>query len=130
MSVGASGRGDGASNGDALGIVKSTQGADRGRQTVHKRSRSERTTVTVELGQVEVEGKGELVGRDTRRTHVVRLADVVAGVRRTVKRRRQPNTRSCYGKGEKTQGSPPTDSDCDTNAATADSGENEVRRGI
>ena len=68
------------------------------------------------------------VGRDTRRTHVVRLADVVAGVRRTVKRRRQPNTRSCYGKGEKTEGSPPTHSDCDTNAATADSGENEVRR--
>ena len=37
---------------------------------------------------MEVEGKGELVGRDTKRTHVVRLADVVAGVRRTVKRRR------------------------------------------
>ena len=28
---------------------------------------------------VEVAGKGELVGRDTKRTHVVRLADVVAG---------------------------------------------------
>ena len=31
--------------------------------------------------------------------------------------------------GGKTQGSSRTDSDCDTNAATADSGENEVRRG-
>ena len=46
-------------------------------------------TVAGGLGYVEVEGKGELVGRDTKRTHVVRLADVVARVRRTVKRRRQ-----------------------------------------
>ena len=30
-------------------------------------------------------GRGELLGRDTKRMHVVRLADVVAGVRRTVK---------------------------------------------
>ena len=37
---------------------------------------------------MEVEGKGELVGRGTERTHVVRLADVVAGVRRTAKKRR------------------------------------------
>ena len=44
--------------------------------------------MTVRIGYVEVEGKGELVGRGTERTHVVRLADVVAGVRRTAKRRR------------------------------------------
>ena len=29
------------------------------------------------LGHVEVTGKGKLVGRDTKRKHVVRLADVV-----------------------------------------------------
>ena len=38
------------------------------------------------------------------------------------------NTRSCYETEEKTQGSPESDSDRDTDAATADSGENEVRR--
>ena len=61
----ASGRGDGASDGDALGMAGNTQGADRGRRTVHKRSRSEHTLVTVAggLGYVEVEGKGELVGK-------------------------------------------------------------------
>ena len=36
------------------------------------------------------------------------------------------DTRSCYSQGETTQGS--SKADCDTNAATADSGENEVRR--
>ena len=45
----------------------------QGRHPPHKRPRSDRTLVTVKLGQVEVEGKGELVGRDTRRRHVVRL---------------------------------------------------------
>ena len=77
-------------------------------------------------------GKGELLGRDTRRTHIVKLADVVAGVRRSAKRCRgsriemsATRRRSCTAKG-KTQGSSATDSDCDTNAATADSGENEV----
>ena len=82
-----SGRGDGASNGDASGMASSMQGADRRRQAIQKRQRSDLTTVTVGIGYVEVEGKGELVGRGTERTHVVRLADVVAGVRRTVKRR-------------------------------------------
>ena len=52
-------------------------------------------TMTVGIGYVEVEGKGELVGRGTERTHVVRLADVVAGVRRVANRRRQPGSRSC-----------------------------------
>ena len=74
------GRGDGASNGDAQGVARSTQRADRGRQTrtAHKRLRIDSTLVTVELGHVEVAGKGELLGRDTRRTHIVKLADVVA----------------------------------------------------
>ena len=74
------------------------------------------------------------MGRGTERTHVVRLADVVAGVRRTAKRRRggrikidAMNTKRCFGTEEKTQGSP-SHSDRDTDAATADSGENEVRR--
>ena len=69
-------------------------------------------TMTVGIGYVEVEGKGELVGRGTERTHVVRLADVVAGVRRTSKRRRSDrieidamNTKSCFSTEEKTQGS-------------------------
>ena len=91
-------------------------------------------TITVEVGYVEVEGKGELVGRGTERTHVVRLADVVAGVRRTAKKRRgggieigAMNTRSCFSTEEKKKG-PENDSDRDTNAATADSFENEVRR--
>ena len=55
-----SGRGDGASNDHTPGMARSTQGADRGRQTIQKRQRSERTTVTVGIGYVEVEGKGEL----------------------------------------------------------------------
>ena len=94
-------------------------------------------TVSVNVGYVEIEGIGELVGRGTGRIHVVRLADVVAGVRRTSKRRRGGridigaigvNTeKSCFPKGEEKQGLE-TDSDCDTDAATADSGENEVRR--
>ena len=37
----ASGRGDGASDGDALGMAGNTQGADRGQQMVNKRTRSE-----------------------------------------------------------------------------------------
>ena len=82
------GEATGASNGDAQGVARNTEGADRGQRTVHKRPRSDRTLVTVELGQLKVAGKGELLGRDTRRTHIVRLADVVAGVRRTAKRRR------------------------------------------
>ena len=45
------GRGDGASNGDAQGVARNTEGADRGQRTVHKRPRSDRTLVTVELGQ-------------------------------------------------------------------------------
>ena len=81
------------------------------------------------------------MGKDTKRTHVVSLADVVAGVRRTVKIRRQLNrnerdgsrieihavcnTRSC-DRGENA-GIAGSDSDRDTNAATADSGANEVR---
>ena len=55
--------------------------------------------------------KGELVGRGTERTHVVRLADVVAGVRRTAKKRRgggieidAMNTRSCFSTEEKKKG--------------------------
>ena len=94
-------------------------------------------TVSVSVGYVEIEGKGELVGRGTGRIHVVRLADVVAGVRRTSKRRRGGRIdigavgvnaeKSCFPKGEEKQG-PETDSDRDTDAATADSGENEVRR--
>ena len=61
--------------------------------------------------------------------HVVRLADVVAGVRRTSKKRRGGridiraagvNTeKSCFPKGEEKQG-PESDSDRDTDAATAD----------
>ena len=50
--------------------------------------RRDRVTVSVSVGYVEIEGRGELVGRGTGRMHVVRLADVVAGVRRTSKRRR------------------------------------------
>ena len=60
-----SGRGDGASNGDASGMARSIQGADRRWQAIQKRQRSDRTTVTVGIGYVEVEGKGELVGRGT-----------------------------------------------------------------
>ena len=46
------GRGDGASNGDAQGVARSTQRADRGRQTrtAHTRPRIDSTLVTVELG--------------------------------------------------------------------------------
>ena len=94
-------------------------------------------TVSVSVGYVEIEGKGELVGRGTGRIHVVRLAEVVAGVRRTSKKRRGGRIdvgaagvneeKSCFPKGEEKQG-PETDSDRDTDAATADSGENEVRR--
>ena len=40
------------------------------------------------MGYVEIEGKGELVGRGTGRIHVVRLAEVVAGMRRTSKKRK------------------------------------------
>ena len=61
---------------------------------------------------------------------------MVAGVRRTAKRRRggrikidAMNTKRCFGTEEKTQGSPSDSvSDRDTDAATADSDENEVRR--
>ena len=60
-----SGRGDGASNGDAPGMARSIQGADRRPQAIQKRQGSDRTTVTVGIGYVEVEGKGELVGRGT-----------------------------------------------------------------
>ena len=61
----ASGRGDGASDGDALGMAGNTQGADRGQQTVNKRTRSEHTLVSVAggLGHVEVTGNGELIGK-------------------------------------------------------------------
>ena len=45
-------------------------------------------TVSVGVGYVEIEGRGEQVGRGTEIMHVVRLADVVAGVRRTSKKRR------------------------------------------
>ena len=38
------------------------------------------------------------------------------------------STREVVTRPEETQGSPRVDSDCDTNAATADSGENEVKR--
>ena len=101
-----------------------------------KRKRRDRVTVSVSVGYVEIEGRGELVGRGTERMHVVRLADVVASVRRTSKRRRggrvdiravNVNAESCFPKGEEKQGLE-TDSDRDTDAATADSGENEVRR--
>ena len=74
------GRGDGASNGDAQGVARSTQRADRGRQT--------RTAHTQDYGSTAGNSgagscgsgrqKGELLGRDTRRTHIVKLADVVA----------------------------------------------------
>ena len=59
---------------------------------------------------------------------------MVAGVRRTAKRRRgggieidAMNTKRCFSTEEKKQG-PETHSDRDTDAATADSGENEARR--
>ena len=104
---------------------------------VSKRKRRDRVTVSVSVGYVEIEGKGELVGRGTGRIHVVRLAEVVAGVRRTSKKRRGGRIdvgaagvngeESCFPKGEEKQG-PETDSGRDTDAATADSGENEVRR--
>ena len=103
------------------------------RRTALKRKRRDRVTVPVSVGYVEIEGRGELVGRGTRRMHVVRLADVVASVRRTSKKRRGGGGRidirekSCFPKGEEKQG-PESDSDRDTDAATADSGENEVRR--
>ena len=85
-------------------------------------------TVSVSVGYVEIEGRGELVGRGTERMHVVRLADVVAGVRRTSKKRRggrvdieamNVNTESCFPKGEKKQGLE-SDSDRDTDAACSD----------
>ena len=107
------------------------------RQTALKRKRRDRVTVPVSVGYVEIEGRGELVGRGTRRMHVVRLADVVASVRRTSNKRRGGRIdvgaagvneeESCFPKGEEKQG-PESDSDRDTDAATADSGENEVRR--
>ena len=61
------GRGDGASNGDAQGVARSTQRADRGRQTrtAHTRLRIDSMLVTVELGHVEVAGKGELYWEGT-----------------------------------------------------------------
>ena len=98
------------------------------RQATQKRKRRDRVTVSVSVGYVEIEGRGELVGRGTGRMHVVRLADVVAGVRRTSKRRRggrvdigavNVNAESCFPKGEEKQGLE-TDSDRDTDAATAD----------
>ena len=61
------------------GMARSIQEAGGRRQETQKRQRSDRMTMTVGIGYVEVEGKGELVGRGTERTHVVRLADVVAG---------------------------------------------------
>ena len=48
--MGACGRGNGAGNGDALGMARNTREADRGWWTVHKRSRSEHTLVTVAGG--------------------------------------------------------------------------------
>ena len=54
-----SGRGDGASNGDASGMARSIQGADRRRQAIQKRQRSDRMTMTVGIGYVEVE-KGKV----------------------------------------------------------------------
>ena len=59
------------------GVLREQIGGGR-RGTAHKRPRIDSTLVTVELGHVEVAGKGELLGRDTRRTHIVKLADVVA----------------------------------------------------
>ena len=61
-------------------MARNAQGADRGRRTVHKRSRSEHTIVTMAggLGCVEVEGKRELVGRDTRRTQPIVRKDGIA----------------------------------------------------
>ena len=116
------------------GHGKGHPGSKRKGQEIQKRKRSDRMTITVGVGYVEVEGKGELVGRGTERTHIVRLADVVAGVRRTAKRRRgggieidAMNTKKLFLKEVKKQGTE-TDSDRDTDAATADSGENEVRR--
>ena len=107
------------------------------RRAALKRRRRDRVAVPVSVGYVEIEGRGELVGRGTRRMHVVRLADVVASVRRTSKKRRGGRIdvgaagvneeESCFPKGEEKQG-PESDSDRDTDAATADSGENEVRR--
>ena len=48
------------------------------------------------------------MGRGTRRMHVVRLADVVASVRRTSKKRRDGRIdireKSCFPKGEEKQG--------------------------
>ena len=63
--MGACGRGNGAGNGDALGMARNTREADRGWWTVHKRSRSEHTLVTVAggLGYVEVEGKRRASGK-------------------------------------------------------------------
>ena len=47
------------------------------RQATQKRKRRDRVTASVSVGYVELEGRGELVGRGTERVHVFRLADVV-----------------------------------------------------
>ena len=74
----ASGRGDGASNGDALDMARNTQGGQiggtaDGKQEVkdlraHVSDRGWRAGIYLE---VEGKAKGELAGRNTKRTHLV-----------------------------------------------------------